>query len=120
MRSMLVALAVLLAASSNLGICGAASAGPEKGQICKVHHTKLVPRRVRIAYGLMAGPPEEFSRARAARFPNGVGTAIPGGCTPMSERFTTIRSCPVCDRTMLAWCRTHQNIRLPVVQPSVD
>jgi hypothetical protein len=109
-RSLCVPLILLVA----LAPAPAATAKPASALrpdgTCRLHGVALHRKEVRIAYGIAHPVPEGFPRARAERFPNGVGPSVPGGCV-RGEPTTRVDSCPACDRALAAWCA---RLRAPI------
>ena len=83
----------------------------ERDGICPLHRERMTKERVRIVYGLTAGPPDEqlivFPFAHRAVYGGCVFMTVVGDPELSSPEFADIHVCSACDKAKARWFRAN-------------
>ena len=86
-------------------------AAAEREGLCPLHHERMTTERVRIVYGLTAGPPDEqiivFPFAHRVVYGGCVFMTIVGEPEMSSPESADIHVCTSCDKAKARWMRAN-------------
>ena len=72
-------------------------------RLCETHDQWLKKKTVRVTYGLMDPPSDEYVEAREKQFPHSTLSVNRGCVVNHLVKWARVRSCTACDRAEQAW-----------------